>query len=171
VSHEPSPTAPRRTSALSTLDKRVLLGLLVLAGGSFVAMWAASRGFMPGARLFPYFVSAAGVAMALIAIFRVWAGHEPAAAPGQVLPGADDVPSEMYLKVFRLILGIAAYFVAVMLVGFILATGVFLFVFSRRYGQSLIYCAVLTATCLAGALAISHFLDLYIPMGWLLEAF
>jgi len=165
------PARRRRASMLAPFDYRLLLGLLTFAVACLIAMWLASRDFLPGARMFPYFITAAGVVIAGIAILRVWLGHEPAAGPGQALPDDDDVAIRTHRKAAWMLLGIAAYFLGIALIGFLVSTGIFLVVFSRLYKQSLTYTAILVAVCLTAAYVLSQIFGLYLPKGWLLESF
>lgn len=159
----------RRVSTLPALDRRVLLTFLGMTLAVFVIMWLASRDFMPGARMFPYFLTAAGVAVTVGALLRVWWGIEPSKGPGQILPDKNQDARLEYRIAIRLMGGIAAYYVGIALVGFTIASALYLVAFARWYGQSYAYAIVTTAVALALVYTLSAVLNVYLPAGWLVE--
>jgi hypothetical protein len=161
------PHAPPRSSLLPRMDRWLLLTLLSVVLCGFAVMWLGSRGFLPGARLFPYFIAAIGIVVTLGALVRVWLGIEPAAGPGQMLPNADEDARATYRMAGLLVCAIAAYFVAIALVGFIVATAAFITLFARRYGQSYVYAIVAAVAALCSVYVLSALFDLYLPPGWI----
>lgn len=158
-----------RTSVLPKLDYRVLLGFLTVILAVFVATWVASSDFMPGARLFPYFVAATGTLITLLAIVRVALGVEPSRGPGQVLPTRDDDAIAAYRKSAAILGGIALYFAGVFVLGFMVSTAIYIVTFLRLYGQSYLYGACCAAGALVFVYALNWALDLHLPMGWLYD--
>jgi hypothetical protein len=154
---------------LPTLDYRVLLGFLTLILVTFVATWVASGGFMPGARLFPYYLAAAGTLITLLAIIRAALGVEPSRGPGQVLPSRDDDATAAYRKSAAILGGIALYFVGVLLVGFMVSTAIYIVTFLRFYDQSYLYGVLCAAGALTFVSVLNWALDLHLPMGWLYD--
>jgi hypothetical protein len=157
----------KRTSMLPPLDRYVLLGLLGLVFCAFLSTWIASHDFLPGARLFPYVVAIAGSLLTLVAMLRVWMGSEPAGGPGQTIPEADDDALSAYRTAVLIIGGIVAYYIAIWLLGFIVATALLLVGFARVYRQSYLYAGVTACAALIFVYTINVTLDLHLPAGWL----
>jgi hypothetical protein len=157
----------RRTSILPRLDWFVLLGLLGLVIITFVITWIASYDFLPGARLFPYFVAAIGGLVAVAAFVRVWMGFEPGSGPGQTIPTADDDAWAAYRTAALIVGSIGLYYAAIWLVGFLVATALYLVCFARAYQQSYVYAVLTACAALAFVFTINVTLDLHMPIGWL----
>lgn len=159
-----------RRSVLPRLDKNVLLGVLAVMVILFIVTWAASREFMPGARLFPNFVAGLGLIVTLVAIVRVWLGIEPGQGLGQILPEQDESPWPVYRYAGIVLGGICVYYLGISLLGFLPATGIYLIVFLRIHKQSWRFTLIGTVLALIFVYAVSASLDLFLPWG-LLERF
>lgn len=157
--------AKSRQVVLPALDKAALLGFLSLVVLIFVAAWAASRGFMSGARLFPNFVAGLGVAVTLIAILRVWLGIEPGQGVGQILPDMKESPRTAYRFAGIMIAGISVYYLGIYFFGFMPATFVFLIVFTRSHKLSWRFALTGAVVALGFVYAVSELLNLYLPWG------
>lgn len=153
---------------LPPIDRRVLLGTLAVVAGGFASAWLGARGFLPGAQLFPYVVSAMGVAVTLAAVARVWRGHEPSNRPGQRAE-SNEQAKVAYGKAIRTVCAISSYFIAIYLLGFMPATALFVVVFARAYSQSFAYAAGAAVAALVAVYALSYALDLFLPAGLIVE--
>lgn len=161
---------PGAAGSPPSLDRRVLLGTLVFALVMFVAMWFGSRGFLPGAQLFPDALAAVGLLVTLVALLRVWRGIEPAESPGQG-PREEAESADVYRKALLYLGGIAVYYVGVLVIGFLPATALLLFLVARAYSQSYRYAIASTVAGVGAVWALGTLLDLYLPLGWIVELF
>jgi hypothetical protein len=155
-------------SALPELDRRVLLGTLFAVLSAFAAAWIAARGFLPGAQLFPYFVSGVGITLTIAALTRVWRRLEPSAGPGQTVTTPDQSRAT-YRRAITLVGSISAYYLAIYFIGFMPATALFVVVFARTYSQSYLYAAGAALAALLGVFVLSYSLDLFLPRGLIVE--
>lgn len=159
-----------RQSVLPRLDKNVLLGTLAVMTLIFIATWVASREFMPGARLFPNFVAGLGVLVTLAAIIRVWLGIEPGQGVGQTLPDPDESSWPAYRYAGIMFASICAYYLGILIIGFMPATLLFLAAFLRVHGQTWLFTVAGAILALVFVYGLSVLLGLYLPWG-LLERF
>lgn len=159
----------KRNSILPRLDRLVLLGFLGIVLGALLSVWVVSQDFLPGARLFPEFLAGIGGVITVIAIVRVWLGQEPAMGPGQVIPAGDEDAFATYRQALVTFGSIAVYYVAVLLLGFMVATAIYLFVFARAYRQSYTYAVITTCAAVAFVYGINAALDLHLPEAWLVS--
>lgn len=156
-----------RRSVLPRLDKNVLLGTLGMMAVIFIATWAGSRGFMPGARLFPNFVAGLGVVVTIVAIIRVWLNIEPSQGIGQILPEEDESPWPVYRYSGIMVGSICIYYLGILFLGFMLATFIYLIVFLRIHKQSWRFTFGGAVLAMVFVHVVSKSLDLYLPWGLL----
>lgn len=157
-------------SALPEFDRRVLLGTLFVVLLGFAAAWIGARGFLPGAQLFPYFVSGVGIALTIGALTRVWRRLEPSGGPGQTVSRADQSRAT-YRRAIILVGSISLYYLGIYFIGFMPATALFVVVFARTYSQPYVHAVGAAIAALVGVFVLSFFLDLYLPSGLIVEMF
>ena len=168
-------------STAASLDRKILLALIGLLAGFFIAMLMGAREFMPDARLYPFVMSMLGIALAFFAAVRVFAGKEPREEHKRMGPGTNaetkqDEPSrENILRPYQgaayYLLGLCLFYTGIGLLGFRLATVVFVFSFMRYNKQSLIACAIYGALGLLLVESLSRLLGLVLPAGLWLSLF
>jgi asparagine N-glycosylation enzyme membrane subunit Stt3 len=150
------------------LERLVFLGLVAL-----VFSWAGweAVSFPPRARIFPQTVAFAALALALIEIARTLIARRRGRAeamPTAEQKGESKRPTlhEQVVAGAPYVLWIAAYYVGIYLVGFLVASGMFVFLFLNRVGRVRWLAALgATAPLLAAMLAIGAAMNLSWPTG------
>tara|TARA_B100000959_G_scaffold268047_1_gene312300 strand:+ start:1665 stop:2174 length:510 start_codon:yes stop_codon:yes gene_type:complete len=158
------------------LNKKVLLVFLGLLALFFVILFLAVADFMPDARLYPVVMSITGFVLALASVIRVLSGKEPTHEHNlikvEVKSDArqDDAPADRSNREYRSALFYLAiicfFYVAIWLLGFRVATLVFVSGFMRYNKQSLVSCAVYAGLSLLLVEALSRLLGLVLPAGF-----
>jgi hypothetical protein len=150
------------------VERLVFLALVALL--LFWAGWGAVS-FPPRARIFPQTVAFAALGLALIELTRTliaWTRGRTEAMPTPEPTGESKRPAlhEQVVAGAPYVLWIVAYYVGIYLVGFVVASGVFVFLFLNRVGSLRWLAAVgATAPLLAAMLALGTAMNLSWPTG------
>lgn len=152
------------------VERLIFLGLVAL-----VFSWAGweALSFPSRARIFPQTVAFAALALALIEVARTliaWRrGRTQAMPPAEQKGRGESKRSTLHEQVVAgapYVLWIAAYYMGIYLVGFVVASGVFVFLFLTRVGRVRWLAAVgATAPLLAAMLAVGTAMNLSWPTG------
>jgi hypothetical protein len=119
-----------------SLRNREQIVFLVLVAALFAGVFYTSLGFDPKARYFPFAVGAVFFVLSLIELARTYfidikgGGAEVATVDAEG-PMSNAPLVQRFPHVLPLLLWLGGYYAGIYLIGFLLATGLFLFVFLR----------------------------------------
>ena len=148
------------------LDRKVVFGLSIFILIFFIYMFVAATGFMSSARTYPFFTSLTGVIVTGIAIIRVWRGKEPVKDMDESKIFQDTEPSiNFYRKAGIYIGSFVLYYFGIWILGFLAATGIYIFLFIYYKSRSIRFSIFLTLAGLALTLFLSWLLELFLPQG------
>jgi len=152
-------------------DKVLLLGFIAALSTLFIVLNREANGFFPDARLYPYVVTILGMVLAVLSVVRVMLGKEPNmdAQTGKDWNLSAEHTREAYRKTVVYLLMFCCFYLGIWLLGFRLASGLFVFGFIRSFGHSYASSAVYVFCGIILTEVLSRVLHMTLPVGLLLD--
>ena len=150
-----------------SLDRKTLIGFVTAVGILFFVLNRDANGFLPDARLYPFVMTATGMAIAVLALLRVFMGQEPIldSASGKTEAESDEQQRKAYRQAGLYALFIVGFYLGIWVVGFRIAAAIFTFSFIRYFGLSAYKAAAYAVAGLVLVEALSRLLQLVLPSG------
>ncbi|HEY8417908.1 MAG TPA: tripartite tricarboxylate transporter TctB family protein [Limnochordales bacterium] len=143
---------------------------MVLVGAVFAYVAITSQGFVRTARIFPQVIATAMLILTIAEIISYWRAVQREAREGEGPHGPVEEPgpslTDGFKEVWPYLIWIGAYFVAIYLVGFVVASAVFVALSVWLMGRMRWYWAFgSTAVLIVGLMVMAQALSLSWPMG------
>lgn len=146
-------------------DKYLLLAAIVIMVGVFILLNRTANGFFPDARLYPYVMTIIGLAVALLSIVRVLLNKEPNmdAQNGKEWHESPEKIQDSYLKTLAYLLVFIVFYLGIWLLGFRVASALFVFMFIRHFKHSYLQSIIFTLCGVALVEFLKRILNLEFP--------
>ncbi len=166
-----SPSSSKIKSGPLGWDKKLLLVFLVLLGFGFIVLNRQANGFLPDARLYPYVITWIGLFFVAFSALRLWQGKEPNedAQNGKTDDDTEAQVRATYKSTLFYLALFSGFYLAVWLIGFRVAAGLFVFFFMRSFGHSYRWALVYALLGLLMVEGLAFILSLSLPFGLLVD--